>query len=102
MSRWIDLIDAAALAEGDAVAVTAAFAAGPRELALFRVDGEVYATDNVCTHADARLCDGFLIGHEIECPLHQARFDIRDGRVTCEPATEPIATWPVKIDGGPV
>lgn len=102
MPRWTDVIDETALPEGSVLAVAAPFAAGPREIALYRVDGRVFATDNVCTHADARLCDGFLIGHEIECPLHQARFDVRDGRVTCEPAIEPVATWPVRIDGGRV
>ena len=48
-----------------------------REIALYGVDGEVFATDNICTHGQARLCEGFLEGHEIECPLHQGRFDVR-------------------------
>jgi hypothetical protein len=43
-----------------------------RDIALYTVGSEVYATDNTCTHGQARLCDGFLEGHEIECPLHQA------------------------------
>ena len=51
-----------------------------RDIALYKVDGSVFATDNLCTHGHARLCDGFLDGHEIECPLHQGRFDVRDGR----------------------
>ena len=60
---------------------------------------EVFATDNICTHGHARLCDGFLDGHEIECPLHQGKFDVRDGRPTCEPAVEPVRSYPVKIEG---
>jgi naphthalene 1,2-dioxygenase system ferredoxin subunit len=39
-----------------------------------------------------------LIGHEIECPLHQGRFDVRDGRATCEPAEEALRSYPVKIE----
>jgi naphthalene 1,2-dioxygenase system ferredoxin subunit len=73
-----------------------------RELALYKVESRVYATDNVCTHGRARLCDGFLDGFEIECPLHQGRFDIRDGRPLCEPAVAPVRAYPVKIENGRV
>ena len=51
-----------------------------------------------CTHGNARLCDGFLMGHEIECPLHQGRFDVRDGRALCSPLRK---TWsPTPSDRG--
>lgn len=73
-----------------------------RDLALYNVDGSIYATDNFCTHGHARLCEGFLEGHEIECPLHQGRFDVRDGAPTCAPVTEAIRSYPVKIEGGRV
>jgi naphthalene 1,2-dioxygenase system ferredoxin subunit len=76
--------------------------AGGREIALYGVDGEVYATANLCTHGNARLCDGFLEGHEIECPLHQGRFDVRDGRALCSPLRENIAAYPVRIEDGVV
>ncbi|MDQ0585913.1 non-heme iron oxygenase ferredoxin subunit [Variovorax paradoxus] len=75
---------------------------GGRDIALYNVDGQIYATDNVCTHGHARLCDGFLEGHEIECPLHQGKFDVRDGKPTCAPVTEAIRSYPVKIDAGRV
>ena len=75
---------------------------GGRDIALYNVDGQIYATDNVCTHGHARLCEGFLEGHEIECPLHQGRFDIRDGRATCAPATDALRCYPVRIEGGRV
>jgi naphthalene 1,2-dioxygenase system ferredoxin subunit len=71
-------------------------------LALYRVDGAVYCTTNLCTHAEAFLSDGYLEGYEIECPLHGARFDIRDGRVLCQPASADIATYVVKIENGEV
>ncbi len=73
-----------------------------RDVALYSVDGEVFATDNLCTHGLARLCDGFLLGHEIECPMHQGRFDVRTGRPTCAPVTEPVRSYPVKIENGRV
>ena len=53
-----------------------------RDIAIYTVGDAVYATDNLCTHGHARLCDGFLDGHEIECPLHQGKFDVRDGKPT--------------------
>src|SRR5437870_4173320 len=67
-------------------------------LALYRVEGEIYCTANLCTHAEAFLSDGYLEGYEIECPLHGARFDIRNGRVLCQPASSDIATFPVRVE----
>jgi naphthalene 1,2-dioxygenase system ferredoxin subunit len=75
---------------------------GGRDLALYSAGGEIFATDNICTHGQARLCEGFLEGHEIECPLHQGKFDIRTGQPICAPVTEPIRSYPVKIEGGRV
>ena len=96
--NWIDVVARAAVPDGEVVGVEI----GGRDLALYGVDGAVYATDNICTHAHARLCDGFLLGEEIECPLHQGRFDVRSGQATCEPAEEPLRTYPVRIEGGRV
>lgn len=72
------------------------------DLALYSVDGRIYATDNICTHGHARLCEGFLEGHEIECPLHQGRFDVRNGQPMCAPVTEAIKSYPVRIEAGRV
>jgi naphthalene 1,2-dioxygenase system ferredoxin subunit len=96
--QWIKLIDVSAVPNEDVTAVNAV----GRELAIYGVGGEVFATDNVCTHGHARLCDGFLEGHEIECPLHQGKFDVRTGKAMCEPLTTDIRTYPVKIEDGHV
>ena len=98
MSNWID---AAAESDVPQEDVTAVIVDG-REIALYGVEGEVFATDNICTHGHARLCEGFLEGHEIECPLHQGRFDVRSGVPTCAPPAEAIRSYPVKIEGGRV
>ncbi len=93
--------DAAALEdvwEGDVIGRVVA----GRELALHNVGGTVYATDNVCTHGQARLCEGFLDGHQIECPLHQGTFDVRTGEPTGAPASVAIRCYPVKVDAGRV
>lgn len=84
--------------QGDVIAL----ALNGRDLAVYGIDGAVHVTDNACTHGLARLCDGFLEGHEIECPLHQGRFDVRDGRPLCEPVTAPLRNYPVKIETGRV
>lgn len=95
-AQWHDVMAADELPDNDVWAVQV----GGRDIALYGVDGQPYATDNLCTHGNARLCDGFLEGHEIECPLHQGKFDVRDGRPTCAPVTEAVKTYPVKLEGG--
>ena len=96
--NWTDVSALADVPDDDVTAVNV----GGAELALYGVDGTVFATDNICTHGHARLCDGFLDGHEIECPLHQGKFDIRNGHATCQPATESLRIFPVKIENGRV
>jgi naphthalene 1,2-dioxygenase ferredoxin component len=95
---WTKVIALTAVPADDVTAVSAA----GREIAIYSVDGEVYATDNICTHGHARLCDGFLDGHEIECPLHQGKFDVRSGKAMCAPLTVDIQTYPVRVEEGEV
>ncbi|QYY28247.1 non-heme iron oxygenase ferredoxin subunit [Cupriavidus pinatubonensis] len=95
---WIEAAALSGVPQDDVIAV----AVQGKEIALYSVDGDVYATDNICTHGHARLCEGFLEGHEIECPLHQGRFDIRNGAAMCAPLTAGIRTYPVRIEGGKV
>ena len=98
MTQWIDVAAQADLFEGAGIAIQ------PKglDVALFSIDGEVFATDNICSHGSARLCDGYVEGYEVECPFHQGRFDVRTGAPTCAPATKPVKSWPVKIEGGRV
>ena len=98
MTQWVDVLSADDVPEDDVVGIQAA----GREIALYGVEGEVFATDNICSHGNARLCDGFLEDFEIECPLHQGRFDVRNGKAMCEPLAEDIRSYPVKIENGRV
>ena len=66
-------------------------------LAIYNLDGEFYATSNICTHEDACLSEGVVIGNIIECPRHQGRFHIPTGKPKGVPATVPIRTYPVKV-----
>lgn len=97
-NNWIDAAAADEVPQDDVIGVTV----GGKSIALYQVEDQVFATDNICTHGNARLCDGFLEGHEIECPLHQGKFDIRNGKAMCAPLTEDIKTYPVKIEGNRV
>lgn len=96
--QWIEVARTDDLFEGASIAVTA----GELELALHSIDGVPYATDNICTHGAARLCEGFLEGFEIECPLHQGRFDVRTGQATGPPVTEDIKAYAARIEDGKV
>lgn len=97
-SAWIDAAALEDLWEGVGLDVNL----GDRELALFRIGEQVFAVDAVCTHGHARLCEGFVEGFDIECPLHQGRFDLRSGAATCAPAVDALKTYPVRIEGGRV
>jgi 3-phenylpropionate/trans-cinnamate dioxygenase ferredoxin subunit len=68
-----------------------------REIVVCRTKEGIYAVDNICTHAYARLDEGRLRGTRLICPLHGASFDIRDGRVLGAPATRPLATHSVTL-----
>ncbi len=75
---------------------------GGEEIALYFVDGAAYATDNICTHAYARLSDGYLDGDCIECPVHQALFDVKTGAAVTPPASSAVKTYPCRIEGDDV
>jgi 3-phenylpropionate/trans-cinnamate dioxygenase ferredoxin subunit len=79
---------------------------GELKLALCKVENIIYAIENVCSHDEGALvennanegdCD-CLDGHEIKCPRHGARFDVRDGSVLSMPAAFPIRTFDVKVE----
>ena len=83
------------LASGQAVAVVVD---GVR-VALVRGQEEWYAIHDECSHAAIALSEGDVEGCEIECWLHGSRFDLRTGKPTGLPATEPVAIYAVRIDG---
>ncbi len=70
-----------------------------RLVILFQVGEEYFCLDDICTHDGGTLSDGEFAGHEIECPRHGARFDIRCGEATCMPATQNTAAHEVLVDG---
>ncbi len=65
-------------------------------------DGAVHAIRDVCSHADVPLSEGEVDDHTLECWLHGSRFDLRTGKPTGLPATQPVPVYPVHIDGDDV
>ena len=93
--EWVTVASRSALKAGEVLGVQAK----DRELALYEVEGAVYATDNQCTHAFAYLSDGWLDGDVIECPLHGGRFEVRTGKGLGPPIPCDIKTYPVRVSG---
>ena len=73
-----------------------------QEIALLRDGDDVYALRDECSHASIPLSEGDVEGCEIECWLHGSRFDLRTGKPTGPPATEPVAVYAVQVDGDDV
>ena len=93
--EWIKVASAQDLGEDEAMAVNVE---GHR-IALYRSAGEFFATDNMCTHAEALLSEGYVEDGCVECPLHQGRFDLRTGKAMCAPVTVDVRTHAVKCEG---
>jgi nitrite reductase/ring-hydroxylating ferredoxin subunit len=93
--KWVAVAQRSALDEGAMMGVEI----GDLQIALYNVEGEIYATDNVCTHAFAMLTDGFLDGDVIECPLHGGCFKVKTGEGQGAPITDDLKTYPVRIAG---
>jgi len=72
---------------------------GEKRLMIVNVNGRLYATDRICTHEEADLSTGFLIGSVVTCPLHLSRFDITSGEMQNPPASVPLRTYALKVEG---
>jgi naphthalene 1,2-dioxygenase system ferredoxin subunit len=97
-SGWAKAAERSALAEGEVIGVVIA----GHEIALYDIEGQVFATDDICTHAYAKLSDGWFDRGEIECPLHAGRFDARTGKATAPPCVDDIKTYPARVVGGEI
>ena len=70
-----------------------------KPIALFNVDGHFFAIDNTCTHRGGSLAEGAVSGHEVTCPLHRAKFDVRTGEVVGPPAQQAVTRYVVRVTG---
>ena len=71
-------------------------------LCVFRVDGEIFVTNNHCTHGKAFLSDGFQEGEIIECPFHGGTFNIKSGAAIKLPCQEALKTYKVSVEDGEI
>lgn len=95
---FVRVMDASELIEGRPALVVL----GDDEIAVFRVGDEIFAIDDICSHAEASLSEGDQHGYTVECPRHGGRFDIRTGKATHFPAFSPVRTFSVKVEGNDV
>ena len=72
-------------------------------IAIFNVNGELYAIGDTCTHEEFSLSDGELVDeYTVECALHGAQFDLRTGEAICLPATGNAGSYPVWVEDGAI
>ena len=95
----IKVCDVTDLNPGEMLAVEAE---GLPPVAVYNVDGEFFATSNICTHSIAILTDGYLDGDIVECPLHGGCFNVRTGEPAHFPCEVPIATFNVQVNDGAI
>ncbi len=69
-----------------------------KKIAVFNVDGEIYAIDDTCSHAEASLSEGEVFDCLVECPLHGAEFDLKTGEAKTLPATQPVVSYKTDLD----
>lgn len=93
---WVEIPEASDLNDGEMIGLDI----GDMQIAIYKVDGEFYATDNICTHAYALLTDGWLDSHIIECPLHGGQFNVCTGAALCDPVEKELKTYQVKMNDG--
>lgn len=70
-----------------------------KKIALFNVEGQFFAIDNTCTHRGGPLAEGEVSGHEVTCPWHHGRFDVRTGEVVGPPPQRAVTRYGVRVTG---
>jgi len=96
MPDWITVAKVGELSPGTFCKVDA----DGTQIVVFNIDGKFYAIEDACTHDGGQLTGGTVIGAEIVCPRHGARFCIRTGEALSAPAYEATATFPVRVENG--
>ena len=93
--RFLSLCKASEVAEGKAIKVE-------KEgliLAVFKIDGEYFVTDDTCTHGPGSLSEGEIEGDVVECDFHNGSFNIRTGDVVAAPCMIPLKTYKARVQG---
>jgi nitrite reductase/ring-hydroxylating ferredoxin subunit len=96
--KWLEVAKTSDLSPGEVMYVEV----GNDPVALINLDGEYFALNDMCTHQDASLSDGEVVGDEIECPMHGGAFEIRTGLPANFPVVVAVETYAVKTEGDAV
>jgi 3-phenylpropionate/trans-cinnamate dioxygenase ferredoxin subunit len=96
VSDWIDVSLCSQMASGEHRIVDV----DGTEVAVFNIDGDFYAIEDVCTHDGAEIASGTLQDHQIICPRHGARFCVKTGKALKAPAYQDLLCFPVRIENG--
>ncbi len=94
-TEYISTVGVSDVPEGE---VVRAVVAG-KEIAIYNLNGQFYATEGLCTHGHTVLAEGYVEGDLIECRMHGGKFDIRTGKALVAPCTVDLKSYPVKIEG---
>ena len=95
LSEFVKVAKVGELAEGEMMMV----APNGEEVLLAHINGDYFAMDNWCSHTGGMLDQGELLGYEVECPIHEGRFDLRTGEATQFPPEEAQQPYAVLIEG---
>lgn len=95
---WISVCKTHELAEDEPQAVEV----NGKKIGLFVIEDDYFAVENVCPHAYALLTEGFIEGHTVECPLHEAIFNLQTGALESGPGCRDLCTYAVRVENGEV
>ena len=98
MSEWTAVCELDDIDDEDVIR----FDHAGKTYAVYRVEDQAYVSDGLCTHEQVHLADGFVMEHVIECPKHNGRFDIRNGKALGAPVCINLKTYPAKVEDGQV
>lgn len=96
MNDWIDVAKVNEIEDG----IPTHSEIDGTKIVLFKLQGQFYAIENICTHDGGELSGGCVLNDQIICPRHGARFSIKTGEALSAPAYEPVATFPVRVENG--
>lgn len=97
MAEFLKVASLSDLAKGTCKTVQA----GDKAIALFNVDGTVYALDNTCLHQGGPLGEGILEGDVVTCPWHMWEYNVRTGEKVGVSSMK-VATYPVQVEGNDI
>tara|TARA_B100000780_G_scaffold89771_1_gene61980 strand:+ start:14762 stop:15082 length:321 start_codon:yes stop_codon:yes gene_type:complete len=95
---WVEVAEVGEIDNEEAIRVEV----GGRSVALYFVEGNYYATNDICTHEFAHLSDGYIDGTTVECPLHQGVFCLKTGKALQAPVEKDVPILPVRIIGSKI